>query len=172
MTKLEISYTFCSFSFHSCNSLTALYMYCYSCNIIHQKSDYVELCYSYDRQLIRSVNVISFYRKWSLKLEVTVRVAVLKSGHFCFSPNNWWAIIFNFSIFSSGNTSCFQMIHSQVASYFANEWRNEAFVELRKIFSRRLRRNPHSNCKCAYYSNFLAVLQSVTKLLRHCTQIG
>ena len=60
MTKLEISYTFCSFSFHSCNGLTALYMYCYSCNIIHQKSDYVELCYSYDRQLIRSVNLISF----------------------------------------------------------------------------------------------------------------
>ena len=77
-------------------------------------------------QLSSTINQVSKARKWSLKLEIAVRVTILKTVHLSFSPKNWWAIdhyIFNSSIFSSGNTSCFQMIYSQVADYCANECR-------------------------------------------------
>ena len=168
----EISYTFCSFSFHSLWHLTALYSIVGV--VIHTPEK--GLCGAV-LQLYSTINQVSksniLYKKWSLKLEIAVRVTILKTLHLCFSPKNWWAII----IFSILRFSP-QAIQA-VFKWYIRKWQiivqtnakntqphhTEAFVELRKIFPHHLRRNPHSNCKCAYYSNFLAVLQSVTRYL-------
>ena len=44
-------------------------------------------------QLYSTINQVSksniLYRKWSLKLEIAVRVTILKTVHLCFSPKNW-----------------------------------------------------------------------------------